>query len=69
MVLCLLYREKKKCQRYLIYDKANGDVARLEWVGDSLYDDDANLTRVGDYASPENGNSLDLFENKLADGS
>ena len=29
-------REMKKCQCYLIYDKANGDVARLEWVGDSL---------------------------------
>ena len=25
-----------------IYDKANGDVARLEWVGDS-FNDDANF--------------------------
>ena len=25
-----------KCQCYLIYDKANDDVARLEWVGDFL---------------------------------
>ena len=26
------YREMKKCYVYLIYDKANGDVAILEWV-------------------------------------
>ena len=25
-----------KCQCYFIYDKANGDVARLEWVGDTF---------------------------------
>ena len=30
------------CQCYLIYDKANGDVARLEWVGDA-FNDDANF--------------------------
>ena len=29
-------REMKKYQCYLNYDKANGDVARLKWVGDSL---------------------------------
>ena len=34
--LCDYYREMKKCQCYLIYDKANGDVARLEWVGDLM---------------------------------
>ena len=28
--------EMKKCQYYLIYDKANCYVGRLEWVGDSL---------------------------------
>ena len=28
-------REMKKCQCYLIYDKVNGYVARLEWVRDS----------------------------------
>ena len=32
----IVNRGMKKCQCYLIYDKANGDVARLEWVGDSL---------------------------------
>ena len=32
----------EKCQCYLIYDKANGDVARLEWVGDA-FNDDANF--------------------------
>ena len=30
------------CQCYLIYDKANGDVARLEWLGDA-FNDDANF--------------------------
>ena len=29
----------EKCQCYLIYEKANGDVARLEWVGDASSDD------------------------------
>ena len=32
----IVNREMKKCQCYYIYDKTNGDVARLEWVGDSL---------------------------------
>ena len=32
----IVNREMKKCQCYLIYDKANGNVARLEWVRDSL---------------------------------
>ena len=31
----IVNREMKKCQCYLIYDKAYGYVARLEWVGDS----------------------------------
>ena len=34
----------EKCQCYLIYDKANGDVARLEWVGDA-FSDDANFEK------------------------
>ena len=34
--------ETEKCQCYLIYDKANGDVARLEWVGHA-FNDDANF--------------------------
>ena len=32
----IVNREMKKCQCYFIYDKANGNVAILEWVGDSL---------------------------------
>ena len=32
----------EKCQCYLIYDKTNNDVARLEWVGDA-FNDDANF--------------------------
>ena len=32
----------EKCRCYLIYDKANGDVARLGWVGDA-FNDDANF--------------------------
>ena len=34
----------EKCQCYLIYDKANGNVARLEWVGDA-FSDDANFEK------------------------
>ena len=29
----------EKGQYYLIYDEAYGDVARLEWVGDTVNDD------------------------------
>ena len=32
----------ERCQCSLIYDKANGDVARLEWVGHA-FNDDANF--------------------------
>ena len=32
------------CQCYLTYDKANGDVARFEWVGEA-FNDDANLRK------------------------
>ena len=32
----------EKCPCYLIYDKANGDVARLQWIGDA-FNDDANF--------------------------
>ena len=36
---CVTIAQKdEKCQYYLIYDKANGDVARLEWVGDAFND-------------------------------
>ena len=42
--MTIVNREMKKCQCYLIYDKANGDVARLEWVGDT-YNDDANFRK------------------------
>ena len=38
----IVNREMKSCQCSLIYDKANGDVARLEWVGDA-FNDDANF--------------------------
>ena len=34
----------EKCQCYLIYDKANGNVARLELVGDA-FNDDANFRK------------------------
>ena len=34
--VCEYYRQMKKCVCHLIYDKANGYVARLELVGDSL---------------------------------
>ena len=37
VLIVLLLMKKGQC--YLIYDKANSDVARLEWVGDSLCDD------------------------------
>ena len=37
-----IVQSDEKCQCYLIYDKANGDVARLEWVGDA-FSDDANF--------------------------
>ena len=35
----IVNREMKSVSAFLIYDKANGDVARLEWVVDALYDD------------------------------
>ena len=34
-----IVQRDEKCQCCLIYDKANGDVARLEWVGDTFNDD------------------------------
>ena len=37
-----IFNRHEKCQCYLIYDKAYGDVARLEWVGDA-FNDDANF--------------------------
>ena len=35
-------REFEKCQCCLIYDKTNGDIARLEWVCDA-FNGDANF--------------------------
>ena len=43
--MCLLQRDEK-CQCYLIYDRANGDVVRLEWVGDA-FNDAANFRKSG----------------------
>ena len=43
-VYCKFWLRDEKCQCYLIYDKANGDVARLEWVGDA-FNDDANFRK------------------------
>ena len=40
----IVNREMKSVSAYLIYDKANGDVARLEWVGEA-FNDDANFRK------------------------
>ena len=36
------YQRDEKCLCNLIHDKANCDVARLEWIGDA-FSDDANF--------------------------
>ena len=38
------YPRYEKCQCYIIYDKANGDVARLECIG-GAFKDDANFRK------------------------
>ena len=40
---CVTNRDEK-CQFYLIYDKANRDVARIKWVGEA-FNDDANFRK------------------------
>ena len=37
-----IFNREMKCQCYFIYDKANSDVAILEWIGDA-FNDDANF--------------------------